>query len=217
MRNFKTILIILMLIFGLNEKSDSGTLPNYHLESSVDNYRLLKIKSVDKLKTRKINVIKNKLKKYINDVDTVYYFKHLNDDHLLKMDSLMLVYRIPDDIFYRQKIKESWFISDIESSAGAIGYSQIMYNTYLFFKDTLKLKDPTRLDVDENLLVGAYYMRYLKDQIDNLYEGENLTEKTKWEYVLSSYNAGLSVHRHALVNYKETKNYVKYIMKYRET
>jgi membrane-bound lytic murein transglycosylase MltF len=196
-------------------KTNSGDLKNADLFFYENLYSKYKPIKSNKLKERKIFQIKNKLLHYIHDVDSVKYFRYLNDDHLILMDSIKEVYRIPEDIYYRQKLKESWFISDAISVVGAKGYSQIMYSTYNYFKDTLKLTDPTRENVYENILLGGYYMRYLKDKIDILYKSENLSEKEKWIFVLAAYNAGLGSHRLALTNYKETKGYVRFIMKYR--
>lgn len=213
----RIILTLFILLIVSNVNVSNSTVLNYMGNYSYEEIsHSFNYNEIDKLKERKIVIVKNKLRKYINDIDSSKYFHFLNDDHLLIMDSLMVEYRLPEDIYYRQKLRESWFIDTVVSSAGAVGYSQIMYDTYLFFKKPLDLKDPSRLDVNENLLVGAYYMRYLKDKVDGKY-GNTLCEEQKWVYVLSSYNAGFGNHTYALRKFSETIDYVDFIMRYRKT
>lgn len=208
MKNYLKLLILVLSITLFPNISTSG-----HL-SLIDNKNFIEEKSsIDYLKKWKVDNIKRKISEYLYEYDTSLYYRNLNDEHLLIMDSLVMKYRIPEDIYYRQIFKESWYIADIESKAGAVGYSQIMYRTYLSLKDTLNLTDPNRLDVNENLLTGAYYMRYLKDKIDNTYP--DYSEYDKWIYTLASYNGGFGRHKIALKKFKETKGYVKFIMGYR--
>jgi len=175
----------------------------------------------------------------------------VDDEHLLFMEEQRKIYDIPKEIYYRQIWQESVYDPNTKSRAGAIGYMQIMPNTFNWIKNNydpyimnykelyqnlheytlidnhiinyLREEIKKLYDTDnniynisdinnpyDNIKCGAYYMRYLKNKIDNRYPEYN--EYKKWKRALSSYNAGYSVHNRALRSYKETQNYVKFIL-----
>lgn len=207
-KRWKLLLVSILFIIPTITNSGSLTLSGFNhgyippIPTVVDTY-----------KEWRIHRVKQTIMQSIPDVDTSFYFRNLKGNHLLIMDSLVDLYRIPKDIYYRQILRESWYIDTIVSSAGAVGYAQIMYDTYLFFKDELNLSDSTRLDVHENLTTGAYYMRYLKNRMDKKYP--TLSEHDKWLYVLAAYNGGIGRYKRALREFKETKGYVKFILAHR--
>lgn len=114
--------------------------------------------------------------------------------------------------------RESSFMPDAASHAGALGLMQVMPGTarYLAKKS---VKRNTLLDPNRNVELGTQYMRYLMDKMDN-----NPILAT------ASYNAGWRRVRQWLpekgnvpldlwietIPYKETRNYVKAVLAYQQ-
>lgn len=134
----------------------------------------------------------------------------INDKHLIYMEKQRNHYNIPKEIYYRQIWKESTYNPIAESHVGAFGYMQVLPSTFDWVKDYLKLDINDINDPYDNIKCGAFLMRHLKDRIDKRYPDYN--EYKRWKRTLSSYNAGYGVHNIALRDYKETKDYVKFIL-----
>jgi soluble lytic murein transglycosylase len=114
--------------------------------------------------------------------------------------------------------RESSFMPDANSGAGARGLMQLMPGTarYLARK---KVSGRTLYDPQKNVALGTQYMRYLMDKMDN-----------NPVLVTASYNAGWRKVRDWLpekgtlpmdiwvetIPYKETRNYVKAVMAYNQ-
>lgn len=167
-------------------------------------------KKENKIKTWEYHKLTNEVADILEDVR---WFYGVDSVHLIYMDSIRSVYKLPKDIFYRQIYKESLFIYNIESPVGARGYMQIMPCTYETFKNKLSLQDPTRTDFRENILTGSYYMAFLKRKMDKRYG--RIPEKTKWKYALAAYHSGLGGYKRDLKTGKNCKGYVKFILKNR--
>ena len=118
-------------------------------------------------------------------------------------------FNIPDSILYRLINRESLFKATAVSRVGAIGLMQVMPAT---FKDIVKR---TGYDLDmyshlDNLYAGMWYLDYLHKRV--IRGGKYKSDTHIWKVTLAAYNAGYTRASHALVHYKETREYVKYIL-----
>ncbi len=113
--------------------------------------------------------------------------------------------------------QESRFVADARSSAGAMGLMQLMPSTAKWVAGKLGLKSfrpSTVTDLDTNISLGTYYLRYVLDSLDN-------------QPVLASagYNAGPNRARawrsdgamegaiySETIPFRETRDYVKKVM-----
>lgn len=114
--------------------------------------------------------------------------------------------------------RESSFMPDAYSGAGALGLMQIMPGTARYLVKQ-KINNSTLYDPEKNVELGTQYMRYLMDKMDN-----NPILAT------ASYNAGWRRVRNWLpekegmpldlwvetIPYKETRNYVKAVLAYQQ-
>jgi len=172
------------------------------------------LNGVDFTKMLKFACEMNKLKTDINIVlldGTNYYLDSVPLYHLDFMDSMRIQYNIPFEIYYRLIYKESRFKHNIYSHAGAIGYAQVMPQTF----EWVSQKHLTHIyDINNayhNIECGAFLLKHLKDKIDQKYPKDN--EHKKWKRVLASYNAGYSRHVKAMKSFPETKDYIAFIQK----
>lgn len=122
---------------------------------------------------------------------------------------------IPEHTFYALINTESGFNPNAKSPAGAIGLTQILPSTaqYICIKNNMDFSSFDLYNPNDNLYLGAIYLKYLIDKFDNIYTS------------LASYNAGETVVRNWLkdtryskdeltlynIPYKETNNYIKKI------
>ncbi len=111
---------------------------------------------------------------------------------------------------------ESKWVSDAVSNKGAIGLMQILPSTAEYMNNfyNLNIDNINLKDYETNILIGCYYLKYLKTKFLDDY------------LVIASYNAGETVVRSWLKNesyskdgkkldnipYKETKNYLKKVI-----
>ena len=106
---------------------------------------------------------------------------------------------------------ESRFKPNAKSSSGACGLMQLMPATFDWIKSQLRDETANIFDAKTNIKYGCYYIDYLMQKHKNLV------------YVLACYNAGEGVVSAwgssdsfliDNIEYAETKNYVKKILKY---
>ncbi|HEY9061595.1 MAG TPA: lytic transglycosylase domain-containing protein [Pseudobacteroides sp.] len=118
---------------------------------------------------------------------------------------------------------ESNFRSTVISPKKAIGLMQIMEETGKWAAQEMKIEGFTTNDLynpDTNIRIGCWYLSHLEKQFKNYAEA---TDDEKEEYVLASYNGGISnVKRwikntqnngsgmfHENITFKETRQYLK--------
>lgn len=75
--------------------------------------------------------------------------------------------------------QESRFMSDIKSSAGAVGLMQVMPDTGTWIAEKIKLKEFELTDPDDNIKLGTWYLDYTHEE----YDGNSML-------AVASYNAG---------------------------
>jgi soluble lytic murein transglycosylase len=114
--------------------------------------------------------------------------------------------------------RESSFMPDAASHAGALGLMQVMPGTARYLTKK-KLKRNTLFNPNKNVELGTQYMRYLMDKMDN-----------NPILVTASYNAGWRRVKEwqpekgnmpldlwiETIPYKETRNYVKAVLAYQQ-
>ncbi|MFQ3249275.1 MAG: soluble lytic murein transglycosylase [Glaciecola sp.] len=114
--------------------------------------------------------------------------------------------------------RESSFMSDAVSSARAFGLMQVLPSTARYLENK-RVSNRSLMNPNTNAKLGSKYLRYLMDKVDN-----NMVLAT------ASYNAGWSRVKGWLPNsetvgadlwvetipYKETRNYVKAVMAYKQ-
>jgi soluble lytic murein transglycosylase len=114
--------------------------------------------------------------------------------------------------------RESSFMPDAASHAGALGLMQVMPSTARYLTKK-KLKRKTLFNPNKNVELGTQYMRYLMDKMDN-----------NPILVTASYNAGWRRVKQwqpekgnmpldlwiETIPYKETRNYVKAVLAYQQ-
>ncbi len=150
----------------------------------------------------------------IGDKDYLRYIAFKHSDIVIPKhfdhNDLKLVYRmairfdIPQQYIYRLINQESKFKSDALSNKNAKGYMQIIPST---FKSIKKIYQKKYGSIDkynnnqQNIIIGCYYLKYLYNKYNN------------WSKTFAAYNAGEGNVQKAggIPNFKETKNYVKYI------
>ena len=114
--------------------------------------------------------------------------------------------------------RESSFMPDANSHAGAKGLMQLMPGTanYLAKK---KVGGSSLFDPEQNVAFGTQYMRYLMDKIDNNPVLATASYNAGWRKVLDWLPERDAVPMDIWVEtipYKETRNYVKAVMAYKQ-
>tara|TARA_R110001632_G_scaffold219891_1_gene349638 strand:+ start:2060 stop:4054 length:1995 start_codon:yes stop_codon:yes gene_type:complete len=114
--------------------------------------------------------------------------------------------------------RESSFMADANSHAGARGLMQLMPGTanYLAKK---KVGRSTLFDPKQNVEFGTQYMRYLMDKMDNNPVLATASYNAGWRKVLDWLPEQDTVPMDIWVEtipYKETRNYVKAVMAYKQ-
>lgn len=114
--------------------------------------------------------------------------------------------------------RESSFMADANSTAGARGLMQLMPGTarYLAKKDIL---NNSLFDPQQNVEYGTQYMRYLLDKMDNNPVLATASYNAGWRKVQDWLPAQENVPMDIWVEtipYKETRNYVKAVMAYKQ-
>ncbi len=90
-------------------------------------------------------------------------------------------YGIPEKIMYALVRSESFFDSSVESSASAVGLTQLMEATAGDVAKKLKISQYNLKDPETNLEFGSFYMAELTRRLDG-----------KWLPALLSYNTGIT-------------------------
>ena len=202
------ISIVFVLLIFTPTKINTMNLQFEYIKNRRETF-IIKILSND-IRNDILNIIKNKTdnKWLLNLKDSI--IKSVDDNHILYMEEQRVNYNIPKEIYYRQIWKESTYNPVAESYVGAFGYMQVLPSTFIWVKDYLNLDIDDINDPYDNIKCGTFLMRHLKNRIDKRYPDHN--EYKRWRRTLSSYNAGYGVHNIALRDYKETKDYVKFIL-----
>lgn len=134
----------------------------------------------------------------------VYIDNNVNSEHLKLMTEHAIINKIPLKYFYRLINKESKFNSNALSNKGAKGYMQIIPSTMNMMVNRYNNKKLLKSlnDTEKNIVIGSYFLGYL-------YKKYN-----RWDLTFAAYNAGSIVDKcNCVPNYKETQNYINYIMK----
>lgn len=90
-------------------------------------------------------------------------------------------YNVPEEIMYALVRSESFFDSKIESSAGAVGLTQLMNFTGSDVAHRLKYKEYDLKNPDDNLEFGTWYLNNLAGRLEN-----------RWLSAFFAYNAGIT-------------------------
>ena len=102
-----------------------------------------------------------------------------------KISDLSEQYNLPPYLFNALVREESYFDPDIESSAGAVGLTQLMAETAREIAGELKLEDPDLTDPEVNLSIGGRYLAKLLRLSENaamalMYYNAGLTRVRRW-------------------------------------
>lgn len=114
--------------------------------------------------------------------------------------SVAKIYKLPHTLLHAVITAESYYNPDAVSKAGAVGLMQLMPGTAKQYGVS------NRLDPKQSIYGGTRYLRYLAKLFDN-----DLT------LMLAAYNAGegaVKKYGNKVPPYKETRNYVKKVIKY---
>jgi soluble lytic murein transglycosylase-like protein len=119
--------------------------------------------------------------------------------YLSKIDRLSRKYQLRKDLIVAVAKAESDFNPYAVSKKGAVGLMQLMWDTARMYGVT------NRYDVDQNLDAGTRHLKYLHKK----YDGD-------LPLTLAAYNAGEEAVKKykGVPPYKETRTYVKRVMKY---
>lgn len=90
-------------------------------------------------------------------------------------------YNVPEEIMYALVRSESFFDHQIESSAGAVGLTQLMTFTGKDIAHRLKYNEYDLKNPDDNLEFGTWYLNNLAERLEN-----------RWLSAFFSYNAGIT-------------------------
>lgn len=109
-------------------------------------------------------------------------------------------YNVPEEIMYALIRSESFFDSQIESSAGAIGLTQLMSFTGSDIAHRLKYNDYSLKNPDDNIEFGTWYLNNLAGRLEN-----------KWLPAFFSYNAGITRVRRWMNSSKVAFNNIRHL------
>lgn len=90
-------------------------------------------------------------------------------------------YNVPEEIMYALVRSESFFDHQIESSAGAVGLTQLMTFTGNDIAHRLKYNEYDLKNPDDNLEFGTWYLNNLAERLEK-----------RWLSAFFSYNAGIT-------------------------
>lgn len=114
--------------------------------------------------------------------------------------------------------RESSFMSDASSSAGAKGLMQLLPGTARYLAKK-KIKTSVLYDADTNAGYGTQYLRYLLDKMDNNPVLATASYNAGWRRVQKWIPTDQSMPMDIWIEtipYKETRNYVKAVLAYRQ-
>lgn len=107
-------------------------------------------------------------------------------------------YGVPEEIMYALVRSESFFDCQVESSAGAIGLSQLMNFTGEDIAHRLKFKEYNLKNPDHNLEFGTWYLNNLYKRLDE-----------RWLPAFFAYNSGITRVRRWMKSSKIEFNNIK--------
>lgn len=107
-------------------------------------------------------------------------------------------YNVPEEIMYALVRSESFFDHQIESSAGAVGLTQLMSFTGNDIAHRLKYNEYDLKNPDDNLEFGTWYLNNLSGRLEN-----------RWLSAFFAYNAGITRVRRWMNNSKIGFNNIK--------
>lgn len=107
-------------------------------------------------------------------------------------------YNVPEEIMYALIRSESFFDSQIESSAGAVGLTQLMTFTGSDIAHRLKYNEYSLKNPDDNIEFGTWYLNNLSSRLDG-----------KWLPAFFAYNAGITRVRRWMSSSKIEFNNIK--------
>jgi len=200
----KLLLILFLTMIPLSTTLNSN--------SNLDIFKvwdILYYEYVEKWKIIEFIELKLQVNYVLKDVSSFFNINEVDKNHLLYMEEMRVKYEIPFNLYYRLILRESWFNENVTSRVGAKGYLQIMPSTFIYIKTDLELDVKNINDPYDNIKAGAYYLKYLKNKVDENYN--NLEEDVKWILVLASYNGGYSRKHLARRSFNETQEYIKFI------
>lgn len=90
-------------------------------------------------------------------------------------------YSVPEEVMYALIRSESFFDSQVSSSAGAVGLTQLMTSTAGDISKKLKIKEYNLKNAQDNINMGTYYISELSGRLEN-----------DWLNAFFSYNAGIT-------------------------
>jgi soluble lytic murein transglycosylase len=114
--------------------------------------------------------------------------------------------------------RESSFMTDANSSAGARGLMQLLPGTARYLAKK-KIKTSVLYDPDTNAGYGTQYLRYLLDKMDNNPVLATASYNAGWRRVQQWIPVEKSIDMDVWIEtipFKETRNYVKAVMAYRQ-
>jgi len=122
--------------------------------------------------------------------------------------------RLEPAVFWGLVREESHFEEEIGSHAGAVGLSQLMPATAAEEARRLKLGEYDLRNAEDNLTIGAYYFRRLRDRTSSyshalMAYNAGLTRLRRWERAYGAYPMDLFAEA---IPYDETRNYNKKVL-----
>jgi soluble lytic murein transglycosylase len=114
--------------------------------------------------------------------------------------------------------RESSFMPDAASHAGALGLMQLMPSTAQYLTKN-KVKRNSLFNPDKNVELGTQYMRYLMDKMDNnrilvtASYNAGWRRVKQWQPITGNMPLDLWIET---IPYKETRNYVKAVLAYQQ-
>lgn len=212
-------LIIMILLFFFNVGSKYPVIAKTEINSLESKTQIYDLE-------QKIGVLEDEYKKYVELYQKIYersliqqiefeseviipeYFDFKYVEYTYETSKKL---EIDPRIAFRLIFKESRFDHTAKSTAGAEGIMQLMPNTRKKYYDDLRI-DTLNLDkVQEDIYIGLYYIKDLKE----FWRERGNTEKNLTKLSIASYNAGQGavIKYHGIPPYKETQDFVSFILK----
>ncbi|MCW8109298.1 transglycosylase SLT domain-containing protein [Alteromonas ponticola] len=134
-----------------------------------------------------------------------------------KFSSVGQTYDIPPAFAMAIARRESSFMVDAISPAGATGLMQLMPGTAQYLVDK-KINRAALIEPDQNVQLGVQYLRYLMDKLDNNPVLVSASYNAGWKKVLNWLPRDEALPTDVWIEnipYRETRGYVKAVLAYR--
>ncbi len=134
-----------------------------------------------------------------------------------KFSSVGQTYDIPPAFAMAIARRESSFMVDAVSPAGATGLMQLMPGTAQYLVDK-KINRAALFEPDQNVQLGVQYLRYLMDKLDNNPVLVSASYNAGWKKVLNWLPREQALPTDVWIEnipYRETRGYVKAVLAYR--